>query len=340
MLLLRPLQRIPSLQKFPPRYHPSYQPVPRSLRNLRSFHSTRPNQFIEPVLGQIHDLLVGFHTFTGMSWAATIPLSALFIRLCIAEPLHYASYKASQRRLDTLPLVAAWRQVITHQVMQKVGHLGPQRCQREILIGVRSKRLELYKRWKCQTWKNFLPLTTFPAWLAMIETLRRMCGARPGLLGMGSDLLGGTSVEMDPGKALDALKSSAVPLEPSLAQEGALWFPDLLAPDPLLILPFILSGTLFASLHLTSRSQAREGRQPSFVVKSFEAVLKILALAIGPVMINLPSTLLLYWISSSVIALVSKFLTDRLLPFRRPPEPCKPRKNDIEALLSKRYGRR
>lgn len=329
MVLLRPLQ------KFTPLYHRSYQHVPTPLRNLRSFHSTRRNQFIEPVLGQIHDVFTGLHTFTGLSWAATIPLAAVFIRLCIAEPLHYANRQVTQRQLDLLPLTSAWRHIITYQVMSTMRQLGPQRCEREILRKVRAKRIELFKRWGCQYWKNFLPLVQFPLWLAVMETLRRMCGAGEGLLGMGRNLLRGIGVETDRETNLNALSGSAVPVESSLAEEGALWFPDLLAPDPCLVLPFLLSGTLFANLHLSSRSRARDGRQSSRTARTFENTMKLLALAIGPLMLQFPSGLLLYWISNSMLAIVTKYLTDRLMPFRRPPEPCKPKMTALQAQLSK-----
>lgn len=329
MVLLRPLRR------FPAAYHRPYQHVSPPLRNLRSFHNTRRNQFIEPVLGQIHDLLTGFHTFTGLSWAATIPLTAVFVRLCIAEPLQQASHGATQRQLDLLPLTNAWRHVITAQVLHKMGRLGPLRCEREILLAVRAKRIELYKKWRCQYWRNFLPLAQFPVWLAIIETLRRMCGAGEGLLAMASRLFRGTSVETSCESTLEALKSVTIPVEASLAEEGALWFPDLLAPDPLLVLPFLLSGTFFATLHLMSRSKARSGRQSSIMVQRYEKALKIFALAIGPVTLQVPSALLLYWISSSMLAMVSRLLIDRLMPFRRPPEPCRPKKTALGAELLK-----
>jgi len=324
------------LQPFPPLYHRSYQNVPKPLRNLRSFHHTRPNQFIEPVLGQIHDLITGLHTFTSLPWAATIPLTAVFVRLCIAEPLHYASHQVTQRQLDLLPLRNAWRHNITYQVMTKMGQLGPQRCEREILRRVRAKRIELFKKWGCQYWKNFLPLTQFPVWLAVIETIRRMCGAGEGFLGwLGSILFRRTGLETDGETTLNALSGSAVPFEPSLAEEGALWFPDLLAPDPSLVLPFVLSGTLFANLHLMSRSKAQDGRQSSPSVQRFETALKLFALAIGPLMLQVPSGLLLYWISSSMLAIVTKVLLERLVPFRRPPEPCKPKTTALGAQLLK-----
>ncbi len=162
-----------------------------------------------------------------------------------------------------------------------------------------------------------------------------MCGAGEGLLGTGSNLLRGIGVETDRETTLNALSGSAVPVESSLAEEGALWFPDLLAPDPCLVLPFLLSGTLFANLHLSSRSRTRDGRQSSRTAQAFEKTMKLLALAIGPLMLQFPSGLLLYWISSSMLAIVTKYLTDRLMPFRRPPEPCKPKMTALQAQLSK-----
>ena len=42
----------------------------------------------------------------------------------------------------------------------------------------------------------------------------------------------------------------SVPLEDSLSTGGALWFSDLLAPDPFFILPTILSSAMFASIEV------------------------------------------------------------------------------------------
>ena len=41
---------------------------------------------------------------------------------------------------------------------------------------------------------------------------------------------------------------TTVLLEQSMSAEGAFWFPDLLAPDPIHILPVFLSVTLFTSI--------------------------------------------------------------------------------------------
>lgn len=163
-------------------------------------------------------------------------------------------------------------------------------------------------------WKNNLSFLQFPVWLTAVEAVRKMCGKEVGLLG----LMFGTAGETK--EIQEAMRANGMEL--SLANEGALWFPDLLVPDPMLVLPFMLSGMMFLNLANTS------AKNPSVAQRRLMNTLKIVALAIGPLTLHIPSAMLVYWISSSSFALGQALILERLMPVKPPVTPCKPRNHN------------
>ena len=153
-----------------------------------------------------------------------------------------------------------------------------------------------------------LPLAQLPIWLTAIEAVRAMCGTRAGLLGM---ILRSENAA-----------TAGVPTAPSLATEGILWFPDLLVPDPQLVLPFLLSGAVFLNL---THARSGVGNQ-SVWQKRLHRSLMIVALALGPLTLQVPSAMLVYWISSSLLALLQAMILDRAMPMPPAIKPCDPMK--------------
>lgn len=127
-------------------------------------------------------------------------------------------------------------------------------------------------------------------------------------------------------------------LEPSFASGGCLWFPDLLVPDPYHILPFVVSGLLLAHVIPETEAELRSlfGMKPAagsrrIVVagsrsKASMAIRRLLivaAIAIGPVTMDMPVALHLYWASSVGCSLVVSKGIGRLFPIPRVPvKPC------------------
>lgn len=128
-------------------------------------------------------------------------------------------------------------------------------------------------------------------------------------------------------------------LEPSFATGGCLWFPDLLVPDPYHILPFAVSGLLL--MHIVPETEAElrslfgmrppAGSRSNIVIAggrsrgslALRRALMVMALAIGPVTMDMPVALHLYWASSVGCSLVVTKGVRKLLPIRRVPvKPC------------------
>ena len=178
-----------------------------------------------------------------------------------------------------------------------------------------------------QYWRSLLSWVQLPVFLVVIESIRKMCGTQSGLLGL---LMKSPGEDASRVEILAGMGSgSSLEVRHSLSTEGALWFPDLLLPDPGLILPFILSGCLFANIMVHDRMAAAAGMGPGKWQLRLQRSVKMVALAIGPATLGVPSAMLVYWISSSLCVLGQNVFLERYLPGKPVVEPCKPRTTNL-----------
>lgn len=135
---------------------------------------------------------------------------------------------------------------------------------------------------------------------------------------LGELTISGTS--SDTGSSLQEILAS-ITQEPTLATEGCLWFPSLLEADPYHILPSLLSVVMVLNLLPESTAGKRElfglqavvgdkhaaiqGSSPAR--RAFQRSMLLVAIAIGPITMDMPAALHLYWLASSGFGLaVSK----------------------------------
>lgn len=130
----------------------------------------------------------------------------------------------------------------------------------------------------------------------------------------------------------------SISMEPTFATGGCLWFPNLLVPDPYHILPFAVSALLFATMIPETTAQRRDlfGLKPlaakgnmtvgggqSRMWRSLQRSLLVMALAIGPVTMDMPAALHLYWMSSVGCSLVVTRGIRKLMPIPKSSvKPC------------------
>lgn len=278
--------------------------------SYRSFHASPQPQFLDAGINAAHTLFESLHLVTGLPWAYTIPLAALTIRTAFVLPIAIYSRRASQKQVAFTPLISAWQHNLRKETIKEVGHLGPVVSQSTLLKKTRQKRSEIYRRFNCGLWKGFLPLIQVPVWLFAIEALRKMCGKEAGLIGMMARWSGTGDVA--------SLDNTALAIEPALATEGALWFPDLMVADPQMALPFMLSGAILLNLSNAGGTTLWQ--------KRLKRSLGLVGLAIGPLTLQFPSAMLIYWISSSMLAYMQAAVLDRVMPIKPPVVPCKPRR--------------
>ena len=156
-----------------------------------------------------------------------------------------------------------------------------------------------------QHWKTWVTLIRFPIWFAVMDCLRCMSGTQEGFLALiGRSLTGKHSLDQ-------TLDDSVVHLEPSLATEGAMWYPNLSLSDPFLILPFVVSGSIFACSHsgfgvIRWMPTVKHSTRGFVDVTRFhlwmDRMRNIMTLAVGPATLLFPSALLLFRISNNLSA--------------------------------------
>lgn len=226
------------------------------------------------------------------------------------------------------------RDEVLKEMHKQGGARSPKEAQTRTMAGVKEVVNELDNRWNV-TLKGQVgwTLIQIPIFFTMAEVIRKMCGARDGLLaltassvrGMKEWVTGGNEAASDAGAASGVLEASdalAAPdalsiasalnntsvttnsdglaalanspfFEPTLATEGMLWFPNLITPDP--FLPFIVSGLMFSNIYFSKNAPTSDKNWPNAIRRLLLGV----SLLIGPLCQNLPAGLMLYWAGST-----------------------------------------
>lgn len=311
----------------------------------RAFHASAARQgpLLDTFLYVPHEMMSLLHAH--VPWYAVIPLTAFITRgLLVATAGSYARALMA-RYIGLHPL----RQALGVQKRDEILKKGNFRTTKEAVLQVQQEvrkiTTELDKRWNVSikgqiSWT----LLQLPIFLGMAETIRQKCGARDGLLGLAtSPYERGTSLfrtehaagesDIDSVPKLDdlAVASSSGPeeltasfasnigehavthsqwFEPSLANEGFLWFQDLLLPDPTGTLPFIVSGLMFCNIYFTKNTVGHDANWSSVIHRS----LLVVTLFVGPLCQDLPAALLLYWASSTSSIIVWNWWLDWRYP--------------------------
>jgi inner membrane protein COX18 len=116
--------------------------------------------------------------------------------------------------------------------------------------------------------------------------------------------------------------------EPSLANEGMLWFENLLLPDPTGALPFVVSALMFTNIYMTKNSMDDVKSWSLLIRRSLLGV----SLLVGPLCQAMPAALMLYWTSSTSSVILwnawldwkypaPRNLTACKRPLQKPPKP-------------------
>lgn len=304
-----------------PTSHPSfYEKLQRSTR--RAFHATSPPRFLDVCCEQTYAILNSLHTLTGLPWAVTLPLAGVGVRILLVGPFSIISHDVTRRRLSLQPLRHAWSHHLRKKIFQKYAALGPKVCHRALSRALVQNSREIDTRMGTQRWKEFIPLAQVPVFLLVIETIRKMSGVHDGLLGLLSKAFTrANSGDEFPGQEL--MQDSAVPMVHSLAEEGALWFTNLLVPDPFSVLPLLLSGTILLNIFL----QRRQASEPSKWGRRYLNAITALGFMVGPLTLQLPAAMHVYWLSTSTFAIGQTLFLQKYRPRPRPVKPCPERHN-------------
>jgi len=320
---------------------PPSSPFPQR-RNRQYVRALHWQSGLEAAIEGTQNLIVQLHTATHLPWFLSIPLTAFSVGVIFRLPIKIYTQRILQRRAEFDPLLQAWNARIQQDIYQeqkgKVIALLASKKLSEVKKRQDKVLKRIYRKLGLQTWKLYSGILSFPLWLLAIDGVRRLCGGPRGLLGF---LITGASSDTESGAAA----ATTTVVDPSLMVEGCLWFPDLTASDPYHILPFALSATLLWNIlpstreQLIDRFRTATGRPPLRAAAQGQAQalaslndakvawsqrmtstlhLSLIGIAalVGPVTMDLPAALHLYWIASSTTnAFVLRALT-KLMPVK------------------------
>ena len=341
-----------------------HRPHNLQAQNSRAFSLSSVAPYVEAGVSGTQQLFTELHVLTGTPWYVTIPLIALSVNLVGRLPITLYTRRVAQRRATLSPLLRAWYAKHAIAVGQDQTPTEELKKRTEKLFKGTTKRL--FREWGVQRWKDFSFLAILPLWLTGIEAMRRLCGGNKGLLGT---LLQGPQAHEATASSVEVAEAPAVVIsqgmtsqaasptdvlhldqgsvsqlvaqgaDPTLATEGCLWFPDLMVPDPLHILPLALSAVLLLRLLPTTKAgfEVLIGSKPppsSTPVQTFgrplHRALMIMAILIGPATMNLPAAMHLYWISSATITQVQSEVVNWYMKLPKSPEQiCRGRESTI-----------
>ncbi|KAL4930663.1 putative mitochondrial export translocase Oxa2 [Aspergillus undulatus] len=299
--------------------------LPRAMpfQQVRRFHQTRSAPFLNEALDAASGIVYGVHSASHLPWALSIPLTAFLVRMGVAFPLQIFYKVQARRDTDLAPILQAWRHHYQRQVHQISANESISRAQAMRMVPERGtkKYVELRRRWGViRHWKG-LPWLQIPFWIAMMESVRAMSGMSQGLVPYLLSLSQGSA------------ETIKLAVEPTLATEGALWFPDLLAGDPTGVLPVVLTASILLNVQNGWKVPAlkeiadmpRKDMWSKLRWRALRLGIQILAcnLGLSAYMTGMPTALLIYWITSTNIATLQTSFLDK---YMFPSPAVKPRK--------------
>ncbi|KAJ5536921.1 hypothetical protein N7513_010107 [Penicillium frequentans] len=288
---------------------------------IRYFHPTKPApNLINVALDASAGLIHGVHNVTYLPWVVSIPLTAVIVRTAIGLPLQFFTRINARRERDIAPLLHSNRVVL--EKFTKRRKMGP----RELMKLVQENNKKIRERWGVNSWYKLVNFAQVPVWISLMESLRGMCGNTNGLVPWLLSLI-------EPAKdtAGEAVQSLHLTVEPSLANEGALWFPDLLAGDPTGALPVLLTASILLNVNMGWKSASRLEISEMPKLQMYQTIffsglrvfIQVLAVNVGfsGWFYEMPTALMIYWITSTNVATLQTWSLEKYM-FSRPPIPA------------------
>jgi inner membrane protein COX18 len=253
----------------------------------RNFHATVPRQTF---LDTTTTLLTDLHTTTGLSWGVLIPLTAVTLRLVLTTPFTLYSRAKTATIIRLMPLQEARAH---HHARTLRETMMPETWEHVVRIAVTRDRIDLWKRWKCQRWKLYLPLLQLPVWVAASATLRALLpkAERDGIV----SFFGGLTTP---------------PTAEGLETEGLLWFTDLTATDPTMVLPAVFAAAVLANV----RFQLWANPPANVKQRRWANALSVL---VGPMFViaaGMPNLMVSYWAASAAYSVGLSMALHRWYP--------------------------
>ncbi|KAJ5948512.1 hypothetical protein N7454_001819 [Penicillium verhagenii] len=287
--------------------------------HIRYFHPTKPApNLINVALDASAGLIHGVHNITYLPWVVSIPLTAVIVRTVVGFPIQYYTRLHARRERDVAPLL--------HSFHRSVGRHMENPTPTKLKKQVTQFSEMLRQTFHVNPWSKFLAFAQIPVWISLMESIRGMCGNTNGLVPWLLSL-----VEPSQDAAKEAVQSLHLTVEPSLANEGALWFPDLLAGDPTGALPVLLTASILLNVNMGWKSVSRFDMSEMPKLQMYQTIffsglrvfIQVLAVNVGfsGWFYEMPTALLIYWITSTNVATLQTWVLEKYM-FSRPPIPA------------------
>ncbi|KAL4959322.1 putative mitochondrial export translocase Oxa2 [Aspergillus stella-maris] len=302
--------------------------LPFKFQQVRRFHPTKPAPFVGEVLGVASGFIYGVHTVSHLPWVFSLPLTAFIVRMVVALPLQMFVKVQARKAADITPLQMAWRSHYQDEAARKA-HTGrqmtPSEARRMVNKQGLKKHAELRSRWGLIRGYGPMTFLQLPVWITIMESIRAMSGINNGLVPWLLSLISSSGSDAS---------ATLLPVEPTLATEGALWFPDLLAGDPTGVLSALLTVSILTNIRSGWKTPSfksiadmpREEMRKALAFRFLKIFIQVLSLNVGlsSYQYQMPAALIIYWITSTNIATLQTALLQKymfpypsLKPFKR-----------------------
>ncbi|NWQ93254.1 COX18 protein, partial [Burhinus bistriatus] len=232
------------------------------------------------------DGLVGLQAATGLPWWAAIACGAALLRTAVTLPLAAHQGRLLGKLENLQPEIKKLAEHLRYEVSVRGKQLGWSEKVARFHFKKNLRRIitELYIRDNCHPFKaTLLVWVQIPMWVCVSLALRN-CS------------VGATGSEV----------------QEQFSAGGALWFTDLTAPDSTWILPVSLGLMNLLIVEIFASQKMEVSRFQKLATNFFRAVSVVMI----PVAAAVPSSMALYWLSSSFMGLSHNLLL-RSPTFRR-----------------------
>ncbi|XP_031565145.1 cytochrome c oxidase assembly protein COX18, mitochondrial-like [Actinia tenebrosa] len=261
--------------------------------------------------------LESIHSFTHLPWWGVILGATFFLRTIITLPLAVRQNKLVTKIELLQPTLKMMSEALKYRIAAECKQGGKTAAQFDAIYKKKHRRMmyELYQNEGCNPIKMFLlPWIQLPLWIIISLAIRNMTG---------------TSYMQTANRELESSFSC-----PEMSNEGFLWFPDLLVPDPLMILPAAVG--LFNLTNIEIHALRRQ--QPSRNQRIFTNSLRTMSIAMIFLASQVPCAMSLYWAASAGYGVGQNILmrlpkVRRRLGIPKTPSESKTPLKDLKKLL-------
>ncbi|XP_036919334.1 cytochrome c oxidase assembly protein COX18, mitochondrial isoform X1 [Sturnira hondurensis] len=239
-----------------------------------------------PVQGA-EDLLLGAHSAMGLPWWSTVVLTTVALRSAVTLPLAAYQHYILAKVENLQPEIKNIARHLNQEVAVRANQLGWSKRVARLTYLKNMRRLvsELYVRDNCHPFKaTVLVWIQIPMWIVMSVALRNLSTGAARAEGSGC----GTGFSV----------------QEQLATGGVLWFPDLTAPDSTWILPVSVGVINLLIVEIFALQKIGMSRFQTCATYFVRAVSVLMI----PVAATVPSSIVLYWLCSSVMGLSQNLL--------------------------------